>query len=246
MPDLKIGDRTVQLPELNGYKAVRALRLISEVSKCSPAVLERLADLRSEYADRNALVLTPALAKLPRFQRTIIDEDGNEHDEAVFTDADFEIAGGEIRIPQDPGVSDQIIAVFPIIFEAAEKQVIELLALLTAPNSELADADENGAVDEYLAQTSRKLLHTASLEQLVALLLAAVEIVAESIQKDGGAALERAMGVVTGSGSPQESQTATAPSTQPSSSESQEPTVGAEETLSISHHGASSGSSSSE
>lgn len=246
MPEVSIGDRSVQLPELNGYKAVRASRLVADVSRCFPDVLERLAELRKEYATTNALVLTPALAKLPRYQRTIIDENGVEHDEAIFTDADFEIAGGEIRIPQDPSAVDQIIAVFPLIFDAAEKQVIELMALLVAPNSELADADENGTVDEYLAKNGRKLLHTASLEQLLALMIAAVEIVTESVARDGGAALERAMGAVTRSGSPQESPKATEQPTAESLNESQEPTDGAAAMFSTEPAGASSRSSSDE
>ena len=242
MTELKVGDRQVSLPELNGFKAVRAARLVSEVMKCAPQVNERLSQLRAEYADVNALVVTPALAKLPRFQRTVLDEDGTERQVPIFTAEDFEAAGGEIRIPQDPPLPEQIIAVFPVVWGAAEQQVVELLALLIAPNSELADADDNGTVDEYLAASARKLLHAATLDQLVELAVASIEQVVAALTKDGGNAVERALGAVTGTAPSTPSQTTS--STQASSTESDEPTDGAAGPSSTEAPGVKSGSAS--
>ena len=232
MTELRVGDREVTLPELNGFKAVRAARLVAEVMTCAPQVNDRLKELRQDYGNDNALVVTPALAKLPRFQRTVLDEDGTERQVPIFTDADFEAAGGEIRIPQDPPVSEQIIAVFPVVWGAAESQVVELLALLIAPNSELADADEDGSVDDYLRKSARRLLHAATLDQLVELAVASIEQVVGALTKDGGSALERAMGAVTGAAptTPGPSQTET--STPESQTASVEPTDGADETAS--------------
>lgn len=242
--EVTVGDRTYALPALNGFKAVRAARLVSEVAKCAPAVTDKLTQLRKDYAGVNALVVTPTLAKLPRFQRIVVDEQGNEHEEAMFTAADFEASGGEVRIPQDPPVSDQIMAVFPIVFEAAEQQVVELFALLTAPNSELADADESGTVDDYLKKSGRKLLHAATLEQLVDLAVAAAEIVTESLTKDGGSALGKAMGVMQGTDqeppTAAQNSTTTPLSTADSLIEPVEPTVGVDATLSTAPHGTNS------
>jgi hypothetical protein len=230
MTELRVGDRTVALPELNGFKAVRAARLVAEVMTCAPQVNDKLRELRQDYGDANALVVTPALAKLPRFQRTIVDEDGNEREVPIFTPADFEAAGGEIRIPQDPPMAEQIVAIFPVVWTAAEQQVIELLALLISPNSELADADEDGSVDDYLTKSARRLLHAATLDQLVELAVASIEQVVNALTKDGGNALERAMGAMTGSAP--KSANRTEPSTQESSTDSAEPTDGADETAS--------------
>lgn len=242
--EVTVGDRTYPLPALNGFKAVRAARLVAEVAKCAPAVTDKLAQLRADYAGVNALVVTPALAKLPRFQRTVVDEQGNEHEEPLFTDADFEAAGGEVRIPQDPPVTDQIIAVFPIVFDAAEQQVVELFALLTAPNSELADADEAGTVDDYLKKNGRKLLHAATLDQLLDLAVAAAEVITEALTKDGGSALGKAMGVMqaTDQEPPTAAQnsTTTAESTVDLLTEPAEPTGGAGETPFTAQHGANS------
>lgn len=244
--EVQVGDRTVPLPELNGFKAVRAMRLLAEISKCVPDVMDTLAKLRTDYAEQNALVVTPALAKLPRFQRITIDADGNEHEEPLFTNEDFEAAGGEIRIPQDPSFTDQLIAVFPIVFDAAQDRVVELLALLIAPNSELADADEEGTVDAYLATQGRKLLHTATFDQLVVLVGEAVSIVMDALQRDGGAALERAMGAVTGRPpASQPAPTQTESSTPESSIESPAPTDGTDEPSSTEPLGENSASLSS-
>lgn len=237
-PQVTVGDRTFTLPTINGFKAVRAARLVAEASKCVPQVLDALGELRQKYGEQNALVVTPALAKLPRFQRVIVDENGDEQEVPLFTEADFEAAGGEIRIPQDPSVADQLLAVFPIVFEAAEAQVIELMALLISPNSELADADENGTVDDYLAKHARRLLHEASVDQLVTLGTVAIEQVTSALTADGGAALERAMGAVTGTGSRPANSNETQTSTPESQTDSPAPTDGADGTLSISHHGA--------
>lgn len=242
MTEVQVGDRTVPLPALNGYKAVRAARLVAEAARCAPEVNERLAQLRKDYATENALVITPELAKLPRFQRIEIDEDGKEIETPMFSDEDFEAAGGEIRIPQEPPVSDQIISVFPIVFEAAESQVIELLALLISPNSELARADEEGTADEYLRKAGRELLHSASLDQLVTLAVSAVEQVSEALTADGGAALERAVGAVRGTGSQTETSTEMPRSTPGSPTDSDEPTAGPEAKSSTESPGAKSGS----
>lgn len=243
MTELRVGDREVSLPELNGFKAVRAARLIAEVMTCAPEVNDRLRALREEYADANALVVTPALAKLPRFQRTVLDEDGEERREAIFTAEDFEAAGGEIRIPQDPPLPEQIIAVFPVVWGAAETQVIELLALLIAPNSELADADEDGKVDEYLSKSARRLLHSATLDQLVELAVASVEQVVSALTKDGGSALERAMGAVSGTAPRTQAPSQTTSSTPESLTDSAEPTDGPAEQHSTESPGEKSESS---
>jgi hypothetical protein len=242
--EVQVGDRTVPMPELNGFKAVRAMRLLAEISKCVPDVMATLGKLREDYATQNALIVTPALAKLPRFQRVIVDEDGNEQEVPLFTEADFEAAGGEIRIPQDPTTMDQIIAVFPIVFDAAQDRVVELLALIIAPNSELADADEEGTVDAYLATHGRKLLHAATFDQLVVLIGEAVNIVVDALQRDGGAALERAVGAVTGqppAPKPEPDPTQTESSTPAFSTESPDPTDGTDEPSSTEPLGASSG-----
>lgn len=233
MTEVRVGDRSVALPELNGFKAVRAMRLMSEVARVVPEVSGVLARLREDYAEQNALVITPALARLPRFQREVLDEDGTVRDEPMFSDADFEAAGGEIRVPQDPPVMEQIVAVFPVVFDAAEGKVVELLALLLAPNSELADADEEGTVDEYLKSHGKKLLHSASFDQLIAIIVAAVETVTNALSSDGGGALEKVIGAITGVEETTEGKTpetsptaATEPFTQASQTDSLIPTDG--------------------
>lgn len=236
--DVKIGDRTVTIGQLNGFKAVRAGRLVAEAASCLPEVQQKLADLR----EQTFLVVTPELAALPRFQRNVFNEEGQiTGTKPIWDDEDFRAAGGKIRIQQNPETREVILAVFPVVFAAAEKQVVELLALVAAPNSELADADENGTVDDYLERHGRKLLHEATLTQLIALVTVAVEEVAGSLAADPDA-LGKVAAAVTGSpvqaaDQPPIPSTGTVPSTPESPTGSPGPTDGIEGTVSTEHRG---------
>ena len=232
---LKVGDREVQLPALNGFKAVRAGRLVSEAAECLPAVQEALAQLR----ERSVLTVTPEMAKLPRFHREI---DGQEV--PIFSEADFASQpDGVIRIPQEPTRQDVILAVFPIAFKHAEKQLVELLGLVTIPNDQLREADAAGTVDTVIEQHGKDLLHEATIAQLLALTTAAVQQVAEAIQGDE---LGEALGAVTGRAAPTPQSVEDRPATQPSIPESPTaspaPTGGPEPIASTEHPGENSGS----
>lgn len=235
---LKIGERDVTVPALNGFKAVRAGRLVAEASEIMPEVNAALAELRQRYATDFALKITPQMAKLPRFQRTV---DGETR--PLFSDEDFQAAGGAITVPQDPPRQEIILAVFPIAFKSVEKQLVELLALVIAPNRELEEQDEAGTVDEYLTREGKKLLHQATIEQLLELAVAAIEQVSAAL---AGESLGKAVAAATGR--PQEPQSSqpekipepTQPSTPESPTGSPEPTAGVEPTVSTEHPGAKS------
>lgn len=228
MREVTVGDRTVPIPDLNGFKTIRVLSIVTAILKVVPNVNETLAQLRRDYAEQNVLIVTPAMMKLDRFQEVEIDADGQPFERPMFTAAEFEAAGGEIALPaEDPPGEAQLIAVFPLVFDAAQDRIVELLALLLAPNSELAEADENGTVDSYLATHGRTLLHTATLEQLIAIVVAAVGIVQGALANTGGDALEQLRGAVTGSDSP--TPNPTPPLTADSLTDSPDPTVGADE-----------------
>ena len=205
-----------------------------------PEVMDALASQRREYAEANALVVTPAMMKLERFQRPVLDEDGFATTEPLFSQADFDASGGSIRLPVEPTTQEQALAVFPIVFDAAEDALVELLALLVAPNSELADADEEGTVDDYLKKSSRKLLHAASLAQLMEIIVAAIEIVTESLMGDGESPLGKVVEAMTS-----QSLNETQSSTQESATESPETTVGTGEQSSTKPNGQNSKSLSS-
>lgn len=234
---LKIGERDVTVPALNGFKAVRAGRLVAEASEIMPDVNAALAELRQRYATDFALKITPQMAKLPRFQRTV---DGETR--PLFSEEDFQAAGGAITVPQDPPRQEVILAVFPIAFKSVETQLVELLALVIAPNRELEEQDEAGTVDEYLAREGKKLLHQATIDQLLELAVAAIEQVSEALSGDS---LGKAVTAVTGRQETRESQPVTAPEpTQPSTPESPtaspEPMAGVEQTVSTEPRGVKS------
>lgn len=170
MAEVKVGDRTVTIPRFSGFKVVRAGRIVKELTKKYPSILFDIAAFTREYEEKNAVRVTRAMAKLPRYE----DIGLTERD---FGDKEF------VEFPQSPSTPEQIAAVFPQIMEAAEGEIVELLALILAPNSELADTDEEGTVDEYLTKEGRKLLHSSDADQLVDVALVAVEVLRDQFSK---------------------------------------------------------------
>lgn len=170
MAEVKVGDRTVTIPRFSGFKVVRAGRIVKELTRKYPSVLFDIASFTREYEERNSVRVTRAMAKLPRYEQIgLTDRD--------FGDKEF------VEFPQSPSTPEQIAAVFPQIMEAAESEIVTLLALILAPNSELADHDEAGDVDEYLSKEGKKLLHSADADQLVDVALVAVDVLRDQFAK---------------------------------------------------------------
>jgi hypothetical protein len=170
MAQVTIGGQPRAVEPITGYKAIRGGRLISKASAVLPEAFRALADFRREYAESNAIIVTPALAKLPRFQREIIADDGTVSYEAVWTDQDFAEAGGEIKLPADPSGMEQVLAVLPVVWDTAERPVVELVTLLLSPNAELKLADKTGQIDEYLAERSVELLHELAFDEIAGII----------------------------------------------------------------------------
>lgn len=130
-------------------------------------------------------------------------------------------------------MAEQFAALFPVIWGAAESSVVELLALVLAPNNELADADERGEVDAYLAARGRRLLHESQLNELVDLAATVGLLIRSAFDGISGDALERLTAVITGptqatepETTPSVGDTPTPTSTPPSPTVSPEPTAG--------------------
>jgi hypothetical protein len=162
-----LGDSNYAVQRFTGYKALRAGRLIARITKHSRPIMEEMGDFARDYEKKNALVITKGMSKLPRFAAV------------GFTEEDFDASGGEIRIPQPPSLMEQIIAVFPSVFEVAEGEVLELLALLVMSNSELRKADNEDRVDDALKEKAKEIMFEADLDQMIDLLAMAQEVLQE-------------------------------------------------------------------
>lgn len=184
MSVVKIGDRDVTIPRFSAFKIVYAGEIVAAIARKYPAIMLDLAKFTREYEKENSVRITRAMAKTPRFQ------------DYGFGSKDFE-PDGFVELPQSPTIYEQVFAVFPQIMEAARADVVTLVALILAPNSELADEDENGTVDDYLKGKSRRLLHEAEADQLVDVVVATSELLREQFAHKMGDA-GNALALLTG------------------------------------------------
>lgn len=180
MADVKIGDAPATISKLNGFKAAEALGIISDITEAAPNLLHELADFTRTYELEHAqrMPRAAAEAKFPQQARNVSEEA-------------WKASGNELVVPEPPGVEEQIAFALPKVYKVARESLIDLLALLITPNSELESIDAEGGdlygKDGALAEQRRKLLHDASLEQLVDVAATAGEVLREQLKSiDGG------------------------------------------------------------
>lgn len=255
--EVRLGDRNVVVPRFNGYKATVAGEIIATITKEAPGIADKAAEFRRNYEAQHVERVTRAEAKLPRNMKVIPlrDENGElrlTEDGAVaidrvpiFRDEDFG-ESGVIEIPSSPTQQEQFGAVFPYVWELARNEIVKLIALVTAPNSELAEADENGTVDDFLTKTGKRILHEADIDQIVEALGVAAEVLREQFAGKPGIVgkiatfIDAALGTMdVQPEAPIQDETTPSESAPSSSTDSPEPTDGTVETRSTEPIGAS-------
>lgn len=225
MRDVKIGDRDKTIPKFSGYKVVRAGRIVKAITQKYPSIVADMAKFERDFETQNTVRITRAMSKLPKFQAL------------GLTNRDFEKVDF-VEYPQSPSQWQIVASVFPAIMDIAESEIAVLLALVLAPNSELAEKDDDGAIDEYLHAEGRKLLFEADADQVWDVAVAVGEILNEQFAQklgDSGNLIALFSGNVTPGGANQESKK-TSPE---SSTDSPEPTGGPEDKSSTIQVGAS-------
>jgi hypothetical protein len=161
--EVRIGDALEVVPRFTGFKFTRSARLVGQIAKAYPEVIGDVQAFVAKYEAENATRITPGIAKLKGLQLSAKD----------FGEQGF------IEIPEPPTDREKLFAVLPKIIDHAEQPVTELLALLIAPNSKLAEHDEEGTVDSYLAEEAKKLMHRAEFDQLIELAAVGATVLVE-------------------------------------------------------------------
>jgi hypothetical protein len=188
-PTVQVGERSIEIRPFRGFKAVHVGRLVAEIMRLVPDLLDRTADFTREYEQRHAVVITREMEPLPQFRAFF--------ERMNMTDEDWRKAGGKITLPAEPSQETVMAAMFPVVFEAAEPKVMTLLAWIIAGNDELRTADESDSVSELIARLEKSLLHDADLDQLLEVAIAGSEIVRASFMGKGDR-LAQAIGRITG------------------------------------------------
>lgn len=177
MTTVHVGDRDYTIEPFTGRKATRALRLLKDISRAVPEIIDERATFRRDYAERNVVELDRVQAR---------HEFGDTLDH--WTDADWEAAGGKLRLHRAPTMQEELLAVFPTALERSEDLVGQLLALCTYTNEEVAkfvrdgslnDTGVEGATPGKLTERASELLDKGDLRELAQLAVAAAEVIDE-------------------------------------------------------------------
>lgn len=162
---VEVGGRSYRIARFRGFKAQQILRLSAKIGRKYPKLAEEVAAFERTYIEDNKLELTRTEAELRWGE-----------DAKQITGEAWESSGNVIALKRMPGSGDRIAAVWPSILEAAEEPALDLLAVVSLTNEELADADDEDNVDDVIAERRKKLLHDGDAEEIVELILAGVDV----------------------------------------------------------------------
>lgn len=165
---VKIGNDEVTIPDMMGFKAARAGTMLARANDAIVAVMDEADEWSLEYRRTHTSRITREEANF--HGRTDIVFPGDEVEGRQPLSTDF------IEVPRSPTEERIFMQVFKKAFELIEKELVQFLALVLAPNNELERAyldEAGGGVDKYLEDKAQRLLFDARLGQLVDVALAA-------------------------------------------------------------------------
>jgi hypothetical protein len=200
-----IGGEPRSLGDFSAYKAFKAMELMAAAESVVREVVREGARFKREHEAENFVVMDRAEARRqfrPRPLERIVREEGEDGRIAVreepvldaagepvlgpdplghLTDADWEASSNQLRISESPSERMQGAAMIPIAFRLGREQVMRLLALVLAANSDLERWETDGDVDAELDQAARALLHRARADELLELAGAALQLCREQV-----------------------------------------------------------------
>jgi hypothetical protein len=209
--NVEVGGRPYAVARFRGRKATKIMRLAATIGRAYPDLAKKVAEFEQAYIEENALRLSRTEAEL-KFGP----------DAAQITDEAWETAGGELALKQMPSAYERLAAIWPEIFEAAEGPVLDLLAVVSMTNEELADANREDRLDDAIGERRDLLLDEGDTAELIELALAGYRMARGQF----GPFVERAipllanLGLTMGAPEPTASPTSPTKEEEPSSSSS--------------------------
>lgn len=166
---VQVGEDAVRIQRFRGLKAILAGALVARVMREVPQIQDRVNEYIKRFREENTLTITRGMARLPRFAAY------------GLTTEDFQAAGGDISIPDEPTPQQILMNVGPDLFDLARKEVMRFIALIAIPNQDLEDADDSDGVDEALDRVAKRLLRQGTIGELLELIEAGWEVMEEEI-----------------------------------------------------------------
>jgi hypothetical protein len=191
-----IGGNERTVPVLNGVRALESLRLIQEIMQVAPDVMRKRAAFIKTYGEENAEILSRGQAKVRFPPRPVynaqtgdpvLDENGqvrlvdplgriSEHDWASMSNA--------LVIKPAPGDLEVGLVMVQDVLSKALLPFTRLLGLLMANNGDvLTHMFNDSDLDEWLEKEGRKILNDADIDELIELVIVAIEVSNNRVKK---------------------------------------------------------------
>jgi len=196
---ITIGEQEITLERVSARKASRALALLRALTRAMPELQSELAAFRRTYEAENIVELDRVQARMRYPGRVLVDDDGQPVLEPAeldgepnpragqpvmipspvdrMTEADWQEAGGVLKLPATPDPTEIAVALFDKALEAAEDHVYRLLALFTMSNQDVTQHWRAGDLDQALQTQADHLLDEAYGDEIMTLAVACGELV---------------------------------------------------------------------
>jgi hypothetical protein len=191
-----IGGNERTVPVLNGVRALESLRLINEIMQVAPDVMRKRAAFIKKYGEDNAQVLNRGEVRVkfpprPVFNTQtgdpVLDENGQVRlidPLARISEHDWASMNNSYVIKPEPSDIEVGLVMVQDVLNKALVPFTQLLGLLMAKNDEvLTHMFNESDLDDWLEKEGRKILHDADIDELIELVIVAIEVSNNRVKK---------------------------------------------------------------
>ena len=181
---ISIKDKTYTVASPSLDKTMRITDHVSDILEELPGIFEEIENYKIEYKINNRQILTKEEAEDPNNKEIIeslgIKIEDFDNKQNLIYDENIDREG--IAFYKSPSEGEIIASVFPKIWKAARKNIVELCALIITTDGELEEHDKRGAVNGLLENRSHWLRHNANLEEMIEIVSVGIIIFREQVE----------------------------------------------------------------
>lgn len=177
---VQVGASTVTVEQFSGRKTLIAERIIRRAVRQFPELFDAYVRFKTDYERKNISSLDRSEAVFRFGARA-----------AAIADADWEASRHKLNLGSSPSTNEIVGAMWPVVMDAAEDEVLRLLGLVVTPSGDLKRAKDGGggqdAVDQLLLSRGEDLLDEATnAADLIELAMVAAETLRDQFTAAGG------------------------------------------------------------